>query len=46
MSGQFQGGASILSEIFPQAVYVHCASHSLNLESFVQHTNDCHCQPE
>jgi hypothetical protein len=31
MSGKFQGCAVIMREQFPQAVYVHCASHSLNL---------------
>ena len=31
MSDQFQNSAAIVREIFPSAVYVHRASHSLNL---------------
>ena len=31
MSGQFQGFAAILCEIFRNPIYVHCASHSLSL---------------
>lgn len=31
MSGKFQGCAARVTAIYPQALYVHCASHSLNL---------------
>ncbi|KAE9536596.1 hypothetical protein AGLY_006998 [Aphis glycines] len=31
MSGEFQGCAAKFMEKYPQALYVHCASHSLNL---------------
>jgi len=31
MSGEFQGCAAKVMEKYPQALYVHCASHSLNL---------------
>lgn len=31
MSGEFQGCATRVMEQYPQALYVHCASHSLNL---------------
>ena len=34
MSGQFQGSAAVVREYFPQAVYVHVASHFLNLALF------------
>ncbi|XP_008188935.1 zinc finger MYM-type protein 1-like, partial [Acyrthosiphon pisum] len=31
MSGEFQGCAAKVMEKYPQALYVHCASHSLNV---------------
>lgn len=31
MSGQFQGCSARITAKHPQALYVHCASHSLNL---------------
>jgi len=31
MSGKFRGVQAIISEKYPQALYVHCAAHSLNL---------------
>ncbi|XP_075168440.1 52 kDa repressor of the inhibitor of the protein kinase-like isoform X2 [Haematobia irritans] len=31
MSGEFKGCASKLRSFYPDAVYVHCANHSLNL---------------
>ncbi|XP_076283965.1 52 kDa repressor of the inhibitor of the protein kinase-like [Lasioglossum baleicum] len=31
MSGKFNGVQAHISAIYPQALYVHCASHSLNL---------------
>lgn len=31
MSGKFNGVQAHISTIYPQALYVHCASHSLNL---------------
>lgn len=31
MSGEIQGCAARITEEFPQAIYVHCISHSLNL---------------
>lgn len=31
MSGQFKGVQSEIRRIYPKAIYVHCASHSLNL---------------
>jgi len=31
MSGKFKGVQAIIREQYPQAIYVHCAAHSLNL---------------
>ncbi|KAJ8869775.1 hypothetical protein PR048_028783, partial [Dryococelus australis] len=31
MSGQFNGCATKMKEIYPQAMYVHCVNHSFNL---------------
>lgn len=31
MSGRFKGCAANVREVFPQAFYVHCANHNLNL---------------
>jgi len=31
MSGKFKGVQAIICEKYPQALYVHCAAHSLNL---------------
>ncbi|XP_060845763.1 zinc finger MYM-type protein 1-like [Rhopalosiphum padi] len=31
MSGKFNGVQAIIREQYPQAIYVHCAAHSLNL---------------
>ncbi|KAF0705946.1 zinc finger MYM-type protein 1-like, partial [Aphis craccivora] len=31
MSGQYNGCAAIIKKICPEAVYVHCANHNLNL---------------
>lgn len=31
MSGQYNGCAAIVQELCPEAVYVHCANHNLNL---------------
>ena len=31
MSGQFRGVQAIIREEFPNAIYVHCSAHSLNL---------------
>lgn len=34
MSGKFNGVQAIIREQYPQAIYVHCAAHSLNLAVF------------
>jgi hypothetical protein len=31
MSGRFRGCSTIIQESYPRAIYLHCASHSLNL---------------
>ena len=31
MSGKTKGAASLISREYPQALYLHCASHCLNL---------------
>lgn len=31
MSGKFNGAQACIQEAHPTAIYVHCASHSLNL---------------
>lgn len=31
MSGQFKGCAAVIIADYPQAIYIHCANHSLNL---------------
>lgn len=38
MSGQFKGCAAIVRKTYPDALYVHCANHNLNLA--ITHTCD------
>lgn len=31
MSGKFNGCATKVRELYPEAIYIHCANHNLNL---------------
>lgn len=45
MSGEFKGVQSVIREIHPAALYVHCSAHSLNLAlahiSNTHHVRNC-----